>query len=309
MSARRYREAAALARAQSAAAAQPADRGFWLTREAAAVSRSGDHESALKTARRALEANAADPYAVYASAEALAGLGRHQEAIAHFEEASREPRLRKGAQRRILEALKASRRWEELLPRVEGAGLDRADAFDFRAAALAGLGRMEEALTACRDCLKISPHHPPALWQSVEIEVEADGLDTVLDRYRRLSRIPSLPPVYREIHASLARKAGKDDEALRQYEALGSQGQRVQRRHAFALAKSGHEAEAIPLMEELLRADPHDLYLHSSYGAACRRTGVIERAVNFYNTLISLHPDEKTLYGRVARLRRALEST
>jgi tetratricopeptide (TPR) repeat protein len=179
----------------------------------------------------------------------------------------------------------------------------------FQAAALAGLGRAPEALAACHRRLELAPHHPPALWQLAELEVASEGLELVLERYRRMARIPSLPPVYREIHASLARRAGRTDEAIREYESIGASGggSRVRRQQAFAMAKGGREAEAIPLIEELLRQDPRDVYLHSSYAAACKRIGELERALSFYNTLIGLHPEEKGLYGRVTRLRNALE--
>jgi len=50
------------------------------------------------------------------------------------------------------------------------------------------------------------------------------------------------------------------------------------------------------------------VYLHSSYAAACKRMGETERAINFYTTLLGLHPEAKGLYGRIRTLRRKLES-
>jgi tetratricopeptide (TPR) repeat protein len=192
--------------------------------------------------------------------------------------------------------------------RLPSSGLSEGEALGFEAAALAGLGRTQDALARCRRRLEIQPHLPAAVWQLAELEVASDGLEAALERYRRMARIPSLPPVYREVHASLARRAGRTEEAIRAYDSIGdSGGSRVQRQRAFTLAKSGRDSEAIPLLEELLRQDPRDRYLHSSYGAACRRAGEIERAINFYNALLGLHPEEKGIYGRLSRLRRALE--
>jgi hypothetical protein len=37
---------------------------------------------------------------------------------------------------------------------------------------------------------------------------------------------------------------------------------RIQRKQAFALAKSGKEVNAIPIMEELMKLDPKTFYLH-----------------------------------------------
>ena len=79
--------------------------------------------------------------------------------------------------------------------------------------------------------------------------------------------------MYREIYASLCRKAGRPEEAVKAYETIGAQGEqsRIQKKKAFTLAKSGRELEALPLLEELLKNEPADKYLHSSYAAACRR--------------------------------------
>jgi tetratricopeptide (TPR) repeat protein len=176
--------------------------------------------------------------------------------------------------------------------------------------ALAGLGRREEAIAECTRWLERVPNHPPALWALADLEVERDGPASVIERMERALRIPSLPPVYREIYASLCRKAGRPEAALKEYEKLEAQGAglRVQKRQAFLLAKSGRESEALPLLEELLRAEPADMYLHASYGAACTRMGEIERAINFYTTLLGTHPEAKGLYGRIRALRRKLEN-
>jgi len=123
-------------------------------------------------------------------------------------------------------------------------------------------------------------------------------------------RIPSIPRVYREIYASLCRRAGKPEDALQEYEKLESGGvdPKIQRQQAFTLAKSGREKEALPLLEESLRADPNDKYLHASYKAACGRIGEVERAVNFYQALLGQHPGVKSLYGHIRRMQGKLES-
>jgi tetratricopeptide (TPR) repeat protein len=84
---------------------------------------------------------------------------------------------------------------------------------------------------------------------------------------------------------------------------------RVQKKQVFTMAKSGRENEAIPLLEEFLRDEPEDIYLNSSYIAACKRIGEAERAINFYQKLLSLFPDTKTLYGRIRTLYKHLEKT
>jgi len=188
-------------------------------------------------------------------------------------------------------------------------GLPPGESFPWRVKALAGSGRSDEALEACRAWLAASPENPQALWQLSELEVKRDGLEAVLERMERTLRIPSLPPVYHEIYASLARRAGRPESALQEYEKIATSGgqARIERKRAFILARSGREREAIPLLEELLRADPGDVYLHSSYAAASRRIGEAARALAFYEALLAAHPQMKGLHGRIRTLRRAAE--
>ena len=104
----------------------------------------------------------------------------------------------------------------------------------------------------------------------------------------KLAKIPSRSPVYKEIYASLCRRAGKPELALKQYTELSRSGSdhRIHRQQAFALAKSGKELEAIPIMEELLKLDPRDFYIHSAYIPACKRARQLTGALAFYQKLL-----------------------
>ena len=282
---------------------------FWLTQKATALLRSSNFEQALKTAQEALQIETNNPYALTAVSEALMGLGRLQEALSYFEEAVGHPRLKRRVQKGILECLARQKSWEQILQRIAQWELPEPEAMSWKVKALIGRGNLKEAEDACRHWLELKPHYPTALWELTEIEIGRDSLDEVLSRLGRTARIPSLPPIYREIYASLCRRAGKPDMAIEQYEKIAAVGteNRIQRKQAFVLAKSGREREAIEIIEELLRLDPRDMYLHSSYGAACGRLGEIERGINFYQRLMGLFPEEKSLYGRINRLRRKLE--
>jgi tetratricopeptide (TPR) repeat protein len=282
---------------------------FWLTQQATALARTGQHGAALAAARRALVADPSNPFGIIAAADSLLGLDRMEEALSHYREALAFPRVTRRAKEGILDCLTRMRRFEKTMSLLAEWALPEEESAPWKVKALTGLGRKEEAMTECRKWLARVPHHPPALWALAELEVEHDGIEAVIDSMERAVRIPSLPPVYREIYASLCRKAGRQETALKEYEKLGSQGTgfRARRQQAFLLAKTGKEREAIPLLEELMRGDPADMYLHSSYEAACKRIGETERAVNFYNTLLGLHPEARSLHGRITKLRRALE--
>jgi tetratricopeptide (TPR) repeat protein len=169
---------------------------------------------------------------------------------------------------------------------------------------------MDAAIDICHQWLRDNPDNPQALWALTELEIRRDGFDAVLTRMGRLARIPSRPAVYKEIYASLCKRAGKPELALKQYEKIAhtATDPNIHRKKAFALAKSGREPEAIALMEELLRLNPKDFYVHSAYIPACRRVKQLDRAVEFYQRLLESHPTEKSIYGRLKKLKNEMES-
>jgi Flp pilus assembly protein TadD len=302
----RYQEAARYAEQETQR--EPGSAQFWLTQQAKALIRLSDYRSALEVGGRALALEPGNPFAVAVTADALLGLERLEEALPRFEELLRSPRLQEKGRKGTLECLGGLRRWSDALERLAAWGLPEGEALPWRVKALSGLGRYEESLECCRRWLELKPHHPPALWARTELEVRAQGLPATLETMGRLARIPSLPGIYQEIYASLSRKAGQPEEAMKAYERIGAEGEqaRIQKQKAFTLAKSGREAEAIALLEELLKLEPKDRYLHASYAAACRRVGELERAINFYNQLLGRHPEERSLYGRIKGLQKKL---
>ena len=305
---KRFREAAEFAEKENAH--EEGQNVFWITQQSNALRRGAQYEAALDSARSALALEATNPYAVRAAADALFGLERFDEAIDYYRETSHNPKLKARSLRRVLECLLKEKKWQTVLTDLEHGNYPAKEALQFRAKALRGLGQYPEAAAACREWLKLEPDNPSALWEQTEVEIALNGIESVMENLSRLARIPSLPPVYGEIYASLCGRAGKPQLAVKLYEKLESTGsdRRIQAKRAFALAKSGRELEAMDIFEELLKIDPGDIYLHSSYGAACRRMGEIERSINFYNLLLSMHPSEKGLYGRISRMRRVLEN-
>ena len=304
---RAFEDAVAFAEREILRAGVPSS--FWYTQLAIALTRAGRHDQAVRAADQALAARPDDMFAVAARGEALQGAGRLDAALADFEEAETYPRVKDRARRGTLNCLAKMGDWSRLLSSLSEWQVEGEAASYWRVKALAGLKQDAEAIDACQDWLKESPDNPRALWQLTELEMRRDGLEAVLSRMGRLARIPSSPSVYGEIYASLCRRAGKAEAAVKQYDRLVAKtpDARLQRKQAFALAKSGREEEAIPILEELLRTDPRDVYLHSSYGGACRRAGQLEQAWQFYQELLALHPDEKALYGRLRRIGKMLE--
>ncbi len=307
LKARNFDAAEALAEHESLA--RPEDEVFWLTQLAVVRTRAGRAAAALATAERALALAPANRYALLARADARRASGQPLEALADYREAADDPRVEARARSGALFCLARLARWEELLRQLEAWGMAAGEALELRARALAALNRDDEALALCARWLLESPDNPHAMWLVAELEIRRDGLAAVAERFARLARIPSRPPIYGEIYASLCRRQGEDTAAIAAYGKLvaNSDAPRLQRKQAFALARGGRESEAIPMLEQLLRDDPRDLYVHAAYTAACRRAMVPTRAWNFYHELLDRHPEEKHLHGRLRKIARTLD--
>lgn len=309
LSARRFSEAVEFAERETLN--NPASEGFWMNQQVIALMKSEKYKRAAEVAERSLALDPHNPYSLLFRSDAYFHLGDAEKALTGYEESVRNPKVTDRARKGILDCLVQIGEWERILSCIAQWGQSESDAVLYRVKALTNLQRSEEAVSLCDEWLKKSPDNKQALWLLVNLEVDRDGLETVLCKYERLAKIPSKPPIYGEIYASLCRKAGKVDKALAQYEKMGRKTQdlSITRQKAFALAKSGHEHEAIPLLEELLRLDPTNMFLHASYTGANKRLNSLERVWKFYHELISKFPDEKTLLGRVKKVQKMLEKT
>lgn len=277
---------------------------FWLTRKAAALTRAGRFEEALAASEESYALAPRNPYCILAVAEALEGSNRLEDAVRYFEEIADDPKLSLYARKGVLRCLSGLKRHDRIFEYLGAWDLPEAVRLEWKTKTCESAERFQEAVETCERWLKLEPDSRKALWTMAELEIRRDGLDAVLAKMERMSKIPSLPPVYREIYASLCRRAGKAETAIRQYEHLTKTGAdpRILSKQAFALAKSGRESEAIPLLEELLKLDPENFYLHSSYSAACARTNRLERALDFYKSLVERHPNAGKLYGRIKKI-------
>lgn len=301
---RKYTEALGIAEAQLEGGAS----AFWLTQQARVLNRKGKYLPALKVAEQALSLEPANSYALLAVADACFGLNRLSDALEYYREALANARVTSAAGKKVLECLSRLKKWQEILDMPTTRELSDDIFFPYKVKALEGLKRPEEALAECEEWVKKQPDNPQAVRALIELEVRQQGAQAVLDNLARMLRIPSLAPVYREVYIALCEKNGRMDEARRELAALQAQSSDpwVQRRNAFNLAKSGRESEALPLLEEFMRDDPEDRYLHASYLAACRRTGVLPRARDFYFELLKLHPEAKSLLGRIKKIKSQL---
>jgi len=286
-----FRDAAVLAERRSI---EPGENcGFWLTQQSRALMRARQFKKAYTCANRAVHAAPGNSYAQLARADALVKLRKYRDALDDFTGLIHDPKVGIRARKGMLECLaKTKKDWARILSLITEWDMPAEDAFRWRVQALLGLKRFDDAVDACHKRLKQSPDDPAALWQLTDLEVERDGLEQVTARMARMAKIPSRPPIYGEIYASLCKRAGSTDAALDQYTKLSDRDgdTNIIRKRAFALAKSGRETEAIPLMEEILRMNPGDDYINKCYVAACNRIDNSEGAVHFYQELLSHYP-------------------
>ncbi len=281
---------------------------FWLTRQAAALTRAKKFNQALEIGKQALPLNPSNPYSVLAVAEAMQGLNRHEEAIQYFEEITENPKLSLYGRKGVFNSLLVLKQWDRILELLSRWEMPPDTVYRWKVKALEGKKRFDEAIEACRWWLKADPDNPAGLWSLTGLEIRQDGIEKVLSRMGKIAKIKSRPPIYKEIYASLCKRAGKHELALKQYDKIFLKGSNTWniRQRAFALAKSGKETEAVGLMEELLKTDPTDYFIHTSYKAACGRLHQPERVLNFYENLLELHPEEQTLFGRIRKVKKEL---
>ena len=308
MKRRAFADAVSFAERQSVAAGGRND--FWLTQLSIALRESGRFKEAADAADRACIMSPDNPWPVLARAEALLKQGACDDASADFESVLSDARAGGRARRGLLHCLAHAKSWERMLQLLAQWEMPPAEAHSWRVRALMALGRMDEAGKECDQWLGESPDDPQALWRSVDLQVAREGIEPVRQRMGRLAKIPGKPALYGEIFATLCRRSGSMEGAAEQYEKLVQResSPSLLRKQAFALAKTGEEARAVPLMEELLRLSPDDMYLHAAYIPACKRMGDLGRAWKFYHDLIALHPDRKTIFGRLKRVQKLLEA-
>ncbi|RKX73875.1 MAG: hypothetical protein DRP87_18075, partial [Spirochaetes bacterium] len=275
---------------------------------AVALNKAKKFKEAFESAHDALNKEPANPYSILAAGDALYGLKRYEEAYSYYREIFNNERVGLRACKGALECLRIKRDWERILSIITEVSLPENERLLYKAAALGGLGEKGQAMEIYREVLKENPDEPRALWELTELEIEAQGIEPVKEKMRRLAKIPSRPPIYGKIYASLCRRTGETEKALSQYGKIEEKQSDpwIIKQKAFTLAKAGSQKEAIPLLEELLRLDPGEFYVRSAYEAACKKTGEVERAINFYQELLGLYPDTKWVYGRIRRLKKSL---
>ncbi len=282
---------------------------FWLTRQIGMMIRMERLPQAQVLVTQAFALAPQDRFLILAQADIYSRSGKWHDALQYYTEILKDEKLGDRAKKGYLKCLLECQKWAEILSFLGESPLPLPFVIQIQSKALCALDRKEEAIDLCKECLKISPDHPEALWVLTHLEVEQDGIDAALLRLSKIARIPSRPAIYREIYAYFCKENGQPELAASLYEALlaESADPRIFKKQAFLLAKSGEEAKSIPMFEEVLRSTPWDKFVCAAYTAACQRTDEENRATQFYEDLLKQHPEQKWIYGHLKKLQKSAD--
>ncbi len=100
------------------------------------------------------------------------------------------------------------------------------------------------------------------------------------------------------------------DEALEQYKKaleIEPGDSFVLKQAGFCLYRGGREDEALFYLEEAFKADPEDFYTRSALLSSYKKTGEIERGIEFFKGIIQKDPSQKKLWGVIRKLSKEVE--
>lgn len=280
---------------------------FWLVQQANALIKLKRISEAVAIAESALNVAPQNAWTLLTLAEAYRVNGDFARALELYEEVYLSLGSEPAAKFGLLRCLVDKKDWERLLEKLSQIELDEKEVLEYQLKAYSGLKDEAKVLLCVNRLLEICSEHRQALWEKTKIDIKREGMEGVLSKLARLVKIPSCALVYHELYAWVCKESGEMDKAISEYQRLVPSTSSALRQQAFALAKSGREQEAVPIMESLLSDNPSDVYVHSSYVAACTRISLQERAISFYSELLQKNPQQKNLYGCISRLRKSIK--
>jgi tetratricopeptide (TPR) repeat protein len=160
--------------------------------------------------------------------------------------------------------------------------------------ALAGQGKIDEAITQYTDALRIKPDFAEA-HLNLGTALAAQGrIDEAMAQYSEALRIkPDFPGAHINMGAALAGQ-GRIDEAIAQYfEALRIKPDFPEAHNnlGIALARQGRIDEAMAHYSEAVRIKPDFLEAYNNLGIALASQGRIDEAITQYSQALRIKPD------------------
>ena len=213
-----------------------------------------------------------------------------------------------------------------LRPRSPGAHLNLGSV-------LQRLGRLDEAIVACREAVRLKPDYAGAhlllgnvLSGQGKVEQAQASFDLAITAFRKAIEVnKDDPTALNGLGTILCDRKGDYDGALAAFrEAIRIKPDRAIYRFnlGIALSKKGLLEEALQAFREASRLDPRDADAHSSIGDTLIQKGELDEAMSAYRKAIELDPDSWKAHvklganlcdrmhdyeGAVASFRKALE--
>jgi predicted O-linked N-acetylglucosamine transferase (SPINDLY family) len=260
----------------------------------------GDAEGALRSYEAACVLEPAGAAAHHGRANALAALGRDDAAIAAQVEAIRcAPDHRDAWYNLGLSLLRTTRHDEAMTSfdralELGGDPAARANCHVNRAAALRGLGRLEDALVACDAVLGILPGHGAALRNKAMLLDELGRYDAcVAACTAALAAEPGHAETMHRRGTALSRLRRHEEaaDALREAIAAEPGSARYRNNAGLVLRELGRHKEALACFDAARVIDPGCADIHHGRGLSLHDLGRPREAVESYDAAIAIDPD------------------
>lgn len=171
-------------------------------------------------------------------------------------------------------------------------------------------GQNDDANGALKKMLALDPNEGFALKELLDLSGDRDA--EKLSEIERLLKLPA-NRMNRELmcmRVKLLEGAGdiaRAVDAAKEAAESFPDDRRVKMALALIFARAGRPRDSLPLLSDLIRADPGDFYLHNSFAGAAEKGRFLEDAYAFYTELIRESPLDKKLFGWRRRIQRMLE--
>jgi len=168
--------------------------------------------------------------------------------------------------------------------------------------ALAGQGRIDEAIAQYSQALRINPDFPEAHYNLGHALAGQGKIDEAIAQYSQALRIePDFTEAHINLGVALARQ-GRFDEAMAHYSQalrINPDSPAVHNNLGLALAGQGRIDEAIAQYSEALRINPDYPEAHYNLGLALARQGRIDEAIAQYFQALRINPDYPVVHNNL----------
>jgi tetratricopeptide (TPR) repeat protein len=278
-----------------------------------ALAGAGRWQEAITHYQRALQLKPDFGFAEYNLGLALARVGRAQEAIAHFERAVQLKPEDADAENSLGVALADVGRWQEAIPHYQRALQLKPDYADVEynlGLALARAGRVQEAIAHLERAVQLKPADAEAENNlGLALVRVGKGQEAIAHFMRAVQLNPADAKIENNLASALA-GVGRVQEAIAHFErAVQLKPDYADAEYNLGLALAGADRvqEAIPHFERAVQLKPDDAEAENSLGSALARVGRVQEATAHYERALQRKPDSTEARDNLAKIRSSRE--